>query len=264
MTDERGSHDQSSNRVAPLLAALGREEAAVRSADQELARAGRFAAKIDEQLASLTEQRKRSSRAARFALALAAALPLTWFAARASRQPRLDIAIAREPTTSSVTTARPRQEDRPLPEPAPAAATSVVFEPKSATRPRANSSASLDPILPVPAVLASQPSAEPESSTLGAENQLFGEAAGFARAGNVERALAGFERLVHDYPRSPLSQTALVRAFRLLAKQGRQTEAKAHAQRYLEAYPTGFAVSEAQALIRGAAAAGGASDERAP
>jgi outer membrane protein assembly factor BamD (BamD/ComL family) len=99
---------------------------------------------------------------------------------------------------------------------------------------------------------------------LGAENQLFSEAAGLARAGDVERALAGFEQLVHDYPRSPLSQTALVRAFRLLAKHGRQTEAEAQARRYLEAYPTGFAVSEARALIRGATSAGEAPDESAP
>jgi hypothetical protein len=50
----------------------------------------------------------------------------------------------------------------------------------------------------------------------------------------------------------------------LLAKHGRHTEAKAQAQHYLDVYPTGFAVSEAQALIRGAASTNDTPGENSP
>ena len=62
------------------------------------------------------------------------------------------------------------------------------------------------------------------------------------------------DKLLTDYPRSPLAQTALVRKFRLFATAGRTAEAEREAERYLRSYPTGFAVSEARAL-RGAAPA---------
>jgi outer membrane protein assembly factor BamD (BamD/ComL family) len=86
---------------------------------------------------------------------------------------------------------------------------------------------------------------------LGEENQLFKDAAEATRNGDVKGALSGLDKLLVEHPRSPLAQTALVRKFRLLAKAGQADAARREAERYLAAYPTGFAVSEAQALVQG-------------
>jgi hypothetical protein len=76
------------------------------------------------------------------------------------------------------------------------------------------------------------------------------------RSGAVDQALSGFEELLRKYPSSPLSQTARVRKFRLLAKSGRKSQAAAEALRYLNSYPTGFAEREAEAIARGEATPG--------
>ena len=99
----------------------------------------------------------------------------------------------------------------------------------------------------------SAPSAEPPS-TLAEENRLFKASAEASRRGDVAGALARLDQLLAEHPRSPLAQTALVRKFRLLAGAGRRDEAGREAARYLASYPTGFAVSEAQALTSGQAA----------
>jgi TolA-binding protein len=85
-------------------------------------------------------------------------------------------------------------------------------------------------------------------STLGEENRLFQEAAEASRQGDVAASLDSLERLLKEFPQSPLAQTALVRKFRLLAKAGRTADAAREAERYLRSYPTGFAIAEASAL----------------
>jgi outer membrane protein assembly factor BamD (BamD/ComL family) len=97
---------------------------------------------------------------------------------------------------------------------------------------------------------AAAPSAEP-ASTLAEENKLFKEAAEAGRNGDLQGAVSRLDKLLHDHPASPLAQTALVRKFRLLEKAGKLDEARREAARYLQAYPTGFAVKEAQALDAG-------------
>jgi outer membrane protein assembly factor BamD (BamD/ComL family) len=110
-----------------------------------------------------------------------------------------------------------------------------------------------------PASSSAAPAAPPASaapqSTLAEENQWFKQAAEASRNGDVNGALGRLEQLLREHPQSPLAQTAMVRKFRLLAKAGRNAEARHEAERYLSAYPTGFAVSEAQALQRGTEAA---------
>jgi hypothetical protein len=124
----------------------------------------------------------------------------------------------------------------------PTATPSVIAPP--AREPVRRGSASV--VVPAPAPPASVAAETP--STLGEENRLFQDAAEASRRGEVEVALGQLERLLRDFPQSPLAQTALVRKFRLLAKAGRTTEAAREAERYLKSHPNGFAVSEAQAL----------------
>jgi outer membrane protein assembly factor BamD (BamD/ComL family) len=77
----------------------------------------------------------------------------------------------------------------------------------------------------------------------------------------VPGALSRLEQLLARYPASPLAQGALVRKFRLLSSAGRPGEARREAERYLAAYPTGFAVAEAEALKQGV---GGAASPPSP
>jgi hypothetical protein len=150
-------------------------------------------------------------------------------------------------------------------------ALAISQEPLAVKAWKAPASAAIAPELPLPAESAarrpvppprssavsapSAPSADvpvtPPQSTLAEENQWFKEAAEASRGGDVDRALTRLEQLLREHPQSPLAQTALVRKFRLLAKAGRAEEAQQEARRYLAAYPTGFAVGEAQGIERG-------------
>jgi len=237
--------------VSPLLRALGQEHAAPRSTKAEDARAALFAARIDQQLADLNRTGRRSKAAAWVALSLAAALPLGWFGVRALRQPRAQLSITREPgTRAEARQSATSASAEPLNAPAQEPARIVGREPKkglSQTGLAPAPSASIEPSAAPPAASA---------STLGEENRLFGEAAAAARSGAVDQALSGFEELLRKYPSSPLSQTARVRKFRLLAKSGRKSQAAAEALRYLNSYPTGFAEREAEAIARGEATPG--------
>jgi len=255
MTRERNSQAE----LGPLLRALGREERLTpeRGAEEEDERAARFAARIDQQLEGLAASRSPTRRTLWIPLAVAAAIPLAWLGARAVRAPRSDLSIGREPASRArgdLARQTPASEvpKAAAPELMPPATPPVRSAPRSSAAPQLSASAASS----------AEVSAE---STLGQENRLFGEAAAAARAGDVEGALADFERLLHDYPQSPLSQTALVRKFRLLTKAGRKTEAAVEARRYLSSYPTGFAQVEAQAVSRGEASSSASSgDEPSP
>jgi outer membrane protein assembly factor BamD (BamD/ComL family) len=111
--------------------------------------------------------------------------------------------------------------------------------------PRASVSVSAAPVASV----------APPQSTLAEENRWFKEAAEASRSGDVNGALDKLEQLLKEHPQSPLAQTALVRKFRLLAKAGRAEDARREAKRYLAAYPTGFAVNEAQGIEQGSSGA---------
>ncbi|HEX2870439.1 MAG TPA: hypothetical protein VHP33_04270 [Polyangiaceae bacterium] len=223
-----------------LLQQLGSEDApAVRESAQESAREARIAARLDAELGSLVKARRLRSRASYGLLAAAAAVALAVGARQLHFGPG-SLAISAEPG-SGVKPAAPEVAPE-VPSAQPAMTPAV---PAALPRPPSNAAV-------VPSTSASTAaSAEPES-TLAEENRLFKEAAEAGRNGDVHGAVSRLDKLLHDHPASPLAQTALVRKFRLLEKAGRLDEARREAERYLQAYPTGFAVKEAQALKAGA------------
>lgn len=82
-------------------------------------------------------------------------------------------------------------------------------------------------------------------SVLGESNELFRAAASAARAGDVNGALAGYERFLNSYPDSALAENALVARMRLFGTSN-QVAARREAERYLARYPRGFARAEAK------------------
>jgi hypothetical protein len=219
-----------------MLRELGQAETnRPRGAEAEATREERMAASIDAELSGLVVGRSRVRRLGAVVLA-AAAVVVLGFGVRRFVPGAGSLAISQEPLAVKI--AKPE---------ATAAAAPVLAEPlvsavkRAPLPPRASASTSAAPAA----------STSPQS-TLAEENQWFKEAAEASRSGDVNGALGKLERLLHEHPQSPLAQTALVRKFRLLAKAGRAEEARGEAKRYLGAYPTGFALSEAQAVERGA------------
>jgi hypothetical protein len=84
-------------------------------------------------------------------------------------------------------------------------------------------------------------------STLSEQNDLFAQAMAAKRRGDPAAALAGFDRLLARYPRSPLAENAAVERMRLLRGSDPLRAAQA-ARAYLAAYPNGFARVEAEAV----------------
>lgn len=231
---------EAATELRQLLQQLGSEDApAPREPVQEHAREARIAARLDAELGSLVKARRVRSRASYALLAAAAAVAVA-LGARQLRFGSGSLAISAEP--GSGVKAAPLEVAPEVPSAKPAMSPAVP-----APLPRSASS--------VPVVAATSASAEP-ASTLAEENQLFKEAAEAGRNGDVPGALSRLDKLLHDHPASPLAQTALVRKFRLLEKAGRLDEARREAERYLQAYPTGFAVKEAQALEAGSGGQG--------
>ena len=222
-----------------LLQQLGSEDApAAREAAQESAREERMAEQLNAELAGLVTARRTRLRASYGLLAAAAVVTLALGARQLNFGPG-SLAISPEPESGAKPAPLEVAPEAPSSKPAttPALPTPLPRLPSSA--PVASSSAA-----------ATAPSAEPKS-TLAEENRLFKEAAEAGRNGDVQGALTRLDRLLRDHPGSPLAQTALVRKFRLLEKAGKVDEARREAERYLQAYPTGFAVKEAQALKAG-------------
>jgi hypothetical protein len=89
----------------------------------------------------------------------------------------------------------------------------------------------------------SQPGPSGATSRLGEQNDLFADAMMKKRAGDSHAALEGFERLMRDYPRGPLTESAAAEKMRIL---GTAQAAKS----YLQAYPDGFAKAEAEARLK--------------
>ena len=219
-----------------MLQQLEQQPGRERTADEESAREARIAASIDVELQGLVRAR-RTSRRVWFGFMAAAALVAMTFGLRLARSGAGSLSIEQEPIAPSGAHEGPQLEAVPARPAAPQA-------PPSAVLPRVSSAPS------VVSAPSSASSAEPRS-TLGEENQLFKDAAEASRNGDVNGALVRLDKLLVEHPRSPLAQTALVRKFRLLAKAGKLADARREAERYLSSYPTGFAVSEAQALNQG-------------
>jgi hypothetical protein len=240
-----------------MLRELGQGETnPPRGAEAEQAREERMAASMDAELSRLVAARSRSRRTGGFVLA-AAALVLLGLGVQHLAPGASTLAISQEPLS---------QASRPT---AAAVVPNVPATPVDSASNRARSPLRTIASAPVPpasssaASAAASASATPQS-TLAEENQWFKEAAEASRNGDVNGALGRLEQLLREHPQSPLAQTALVRKFRLLAKAGRSAEARHEAERYLSAYPTGFAVSEAQALQRGTEAPPSAVEHQDP
>ena len=238
MTSERPTPLSGAADLRQMLQQLGQQPGRERTADEESAREARIAASIDAELQGLVQTR-RNSRRVWFGFMAAAALVALTLGLRHARSSQGSLSIEQEPIAASGTHEGPKPEAVPARPAAPQA-------PPSAALPRASSAPSLA------SAPSSASSAEPRS-TLGEENQLFKDAAEASRNGDVKGALGRLDKLLVEHPRSPLAQTALVRKFRLLAKAGKLADARREAERYLSSYPTGFAVSEAQALKQGSA-----------
>jgi TolA-binding protein len=236
MTTERPTPLQGAADLQLQLQLLGRQPGRERTAEAENAREARMAASIDAELQSLVQAR-RTSRRVWFGFMAAAALVAATLGVRHARLGAGSLSIAQEPIAASGVRERSKPEALPARPAAPQA-------PPSALPPRASSAPS------VASAPSSASTVEPRS-TLGEENQLFKDAAEASRNGDVNGALGRLDTLLVEHPRSPLAQTALVRKFRLLAKAGKVADARREAERYLSSYPTGFAVSEAQALEQG-------------
>jgi len=242
MTEDGGPFEGGSS-LRRMLRELGQAPTQPpRGIDAERAREDRMAAHIDAELSQLVRERRRQRWAIGSALSAAAMLALVWGLHRGEVTPG-GVPIAQEPVlphgvAPSAPAAEPEEPPaNPQPTAAPLASRPATAPPppsSSAPAPSATSSAVLVPLQ--------------NESTLGEENRLFKAAAESSRSGDVRRSIELLDRLLTEYPRSPLAQTALVRKFRLLSDSGRADEAAREAQRYLSLYPTGFAVSEAQAL----------------
>jgi hypothetical protein len=85
-------------------------------------------------------------------------------------------------------------------------------------------------------------------STLGAQNNLFAQAAATKRSGDVLGAIALLDRFLAIYPTSPLTESVMVERMRLLRTVDLARGAAAATQ-YLVRYPNGFAHVEAESMV---------------
>jgi hypothetical protein len=101
---------------------------------------------------------------------------------------------------------------------------------------------------PAPAAASHNVAASSQASSLGEQNDLFGEAMSAKRRGESGKAIDSFSRFLARYPASALAESATVERMRLL----RQTDpdrAVAEARQYLARYPRGFARAEAEEIV---------------
>jgi hypothetical protein len=236
VSQQRPSALREQAELMRMLNGLGQSTLSPHTPADERMREERMAARIDDQIANLSERRLVSRRIG-VAFLAAAAVVLSLGGLRYLDWGRNQLTIEQEPI-AKLKYPEPRSTASAAKPEAPASPPTRLVAPTA----RAGAAS-------VPEVAPNGSNAEPEpQSTLGQENRLFKEAAEAARTGDVQGALTRFDRLLKDNPASPLAQTAQVRKFRLLAAVGRNEEARREAEHYLALYPTGFAVSEAQGL----------------
>jgi outer membrane protein assembly factor BamD (BamD/ComL family) len=92
-------------------------------------------------------------------------------------------------------------------------------------------------------------SSDERLSDLAEQNRFFAEAMIARERGDEQDAARLLDEFILRYPASPLLQDAHVARFRALQRLGDRASCARAARRYLLAYPDGFAVREAQALI---------------
>lgn len=86
--------------------------------------------------------------------------------------------------------------------------------------------------------------------SLAAENELLENAMDARRRGNPKGAVDRLDRLLRQYPDSPLGEVARVERLRALEMLGDTTRTQAEARRYLKDYPHGFARKEVKSTAR--------------
>jgi hypothetical protein len=239
------SAEQPPADLSRLLRGLGQSSLSPMAPADEAAREQRMAARIDAQIADLAAKR-RAARRTGFTFLAAAIVVLSLGSVRYWHRGGPQLTIEQEPLVAGkgqvVKPPLPEQPEEP-----------AVTPPRvAAPIPRAGSVTPTE-VGPAPSSAPIEP-----GSTLAQENQLFKDAAEASRSGDTAGALSRLDRLLAEHPSSPLAQAALVRKFRLLAAAGRIDEARHEAERYLTSYPTGFAVSEAEAVQNSAPAAASA------
>jgi hypothetical protein len=87
------------------------------------------------------------------------------------------------------------------------------------------------------------------TSDLAGQNDLFAEGTRARHRGDEQAALAAFDQLLARYPGGPLAEAAFVERMRVL-RDSAPDRAVATAREYLARYPSGFARSEAEAVIQ--------------
>ncbi|MDB5212523.1 MAG: hypothetical protein JWO86_450, partial [Myxococcaceae bacterium] len=122
-----------------------------------------------------------------------------------------------------------------------------------AVAPSAGASSAPSPTSPSTAQTAGPPASTvvpPASSAskLAAANALFLRAEGASKSGDPRGAVALFDRLLADYPSTPIAESATVERMRDLDKFDRARAVSA-ARDYLARFPRGFARAEAEAIV---------------
>jgi hypothetical protein len=155
-----------------------------------------------------------------------------------------------EPSTSAVAAQRagavpPAAALRPARKPVKSTA-STVASPATAPAPAAVAS------LPAPGQAAVPPVADTSAlpvSMLNEQNDLYARAQVAKREGRAGEALAAYARLLALFPNGQLAETAAVQRVRLL-KATDPGRARAEAKRYVDHFPSGFAVAEMEGLAQ--------------
>jgi hypothetical protein len=103
---------------------------------------------------------------------------------------------------------------------------------------------------PAPAIASHVATASVPASSLGEQNNLFGEAMSAKRRGETGKAIDAFSRFLARYPASALAEGATAERMRLL-RQADPDRAVVEARQYLARYPGGFASAEAEEIVAG-------------
>ena len=116
----------------------------------------------------------------------------------------------------------------------------------TATPPAAASTARVP--VPSPSSAVASASSASSASKLAAANELAARAERASKNGDPRGAVVLFDRLLAEYPSSPIAESATVERMRALAKIDRG-RAVAAARDYLTKYPRGWARAEAEAIL---------------
>jgi hypothetical protein len=254
----------SDDSLEAMLSRMRAEPLPVRSEDDEKAREIRMAALIDDCVARLpVPEVARPARRGWVMVLLAASLSVFGIVVALELRKSSEVSsIESEPPSARskgvARNAASADAERNMPAPAGKDETTVRVPKRVPRSSTSQSPTSAEPQRPTtgpkePTPANQKPNGEAaevgSTSTLSEENRLFQAAAQAEQGGDINAALTSLDKLVQDYPRSPLAQNALARKFRLLSRVGRKNEAMEEARRYLRAYPSGFAEREAATIL---------------